>query len=384
MYEFDFIRPLTGYMTIGFVTAKRPKNILYMFDTLNSLMTNADESDKTGIVILILIAETDEKWKTDIITRINKTYPYAVADGTIQIIQTFNWIYPKLNNLEHHYDGHSKLRVSWKAKQNIDFALLWLYAYKKNMSSFYLHLEDDVITVKGYIKIMRAFIEHQKRRWVCLEFSELGMIAKLYHISDLQSLSTIVTLFYEEQPADVTYLSFNSLMLQFGRIVHKPTLFQHMGLKSTLTEKLEKLKDSLFIGNFSKPLIGNNPPADVVTTMAGEGSSPQLAYGSSYGFFWSGRYPRQNEYFRVKFKSPQSVRRIVIVSGSIKYPKDKIENAALEVSQSLTCTNFRTVGYFQNGVFDYEFNLSSIHCFQIKLLSRHTSWILIQEVAVFL
>jgi hypothetical protein len=31
-----------------------------------------------------------------------------------------------------------------------------------------------------------------------LEFSELGMIAKLYHTYDLESLAKIVTLFYEE------------------------------------------------------------------------------------------------------------------------------------------------------------------------------------------
>jgi hypothetical protein len=50
--------------------------------------------------------------------------------------------------------------------------------------------------------ILKYFIQQQKERWICLEFSELGMIAKLYHTYDLESLAKIVTLFYEEQPAD--------------------------------------------------------------------------------------------------------------------------------------------------------------------------------------
>jgi hypothetical protein len=52
-------------------------------------------------------------------------------------------MYPKLDNLTHHYSWHPESRVRWKAKQNIDFAFLWLYVYKENMTQFYLHLEDD-------------------------------------------------------------------------------------------------------------------------------------------------------------------------------------------------------------------------------------------------
>jgi hypothetical protein len=48
--------------------------------------------------------------------------------------------------------GHPESLVKWKAKQNIDFAFLWLYVYKENITQSYLHLEDDVITVNHFVK----------------------------------------------------------------------------------------------------------------------------------------------------------------------------------------------------------------------------------------
>jgi hypothetical protein len=45
-------------------------------------------------------------------------------------------------------------------------------------------------------------------------------------------------MFYEEQPADFTYLSFNPIMLQFRRRISDPTIFQHMGRNSSLSISL--------------------------------------------------------------------------------------------------------------------------------------------------
>lgn len=381
------------FLTIGFVTARRPNNTIYMFDTLNSLLSNSDESEHRELCIVILIAELDTEWKQNITNRIEQTYPDEIKNGTILIIQSFKWIYPKLDNLKHHYIGHSDLKVSWKAKQNIDFVLLWLYVYKKGLSKYYLHLEDDVITVQGYIQAMADFIENQSRRWTCLEFSQLGMIAKLYHTKDLESLAKIVALFYEEQPADFTYLSFNPLMLQFGRRVRKPTLFQHMGTTSSLKTKTVKAKDGYFIGNMTKTYKGDNPPADITTTFSDKSTSPEVAYMAGFGIYWSSRSPEKDEYYKVHFKKPQKVRRIVVISGMDSHPNDILKNAVLEISHKLNqtkqCTDFEPLGSFKNGVIDInnltQFSSShGIHCFQIKLLRRQAAWVIIREIAVFL
>lgn len=384
---------ILGYLTVGFVTAKRPRNTTYLFKTLNSLMTNADDSDRKEICILILMAENDGKWKTDVLNKINQTYPDAISTGTIQILQTFNWMYPKLYNLTHHRPWHSKLKVSWKAKQNIDFTLLWLFVKNLDLSHYYIHLEDDVITVKNYFKIIRIFISRLSRRWACLEFSWLGMIAKLYHTYDLEILAQVVALFYEEQPADNTYIYLNSLMFQTRRIVRKPTIFQHIGWTSSLRTKTSKISDIFFLGNFTKRYKGDNPPADIITTISDETASPEVAYLSDMGFYWSAKRALQGEYYRVKFKRPESVRRIVVVSGKDKFPKDIFHNAVLEVSYTLNktnhCLDYQTLGTFSNGLIDINNITESsgtqkMHCFQIRVLKTQSPWILIQEIAVFL
>ncbi|CAC5381381.1 MGAT4C [Mytilus coruscus] len=244
------------YLTIGMVTAKRPQNTVYLYNTLSSLITNANREDFREIYIVILLSDLDQEWRTNMTSAIVNKYPQEVKNGTIKIIGSFDWMYPSLTNLTHHRKWHSKSKAKWKAKQNIDFVLLWLYVYKTKLSEFYLHLEDDVITVGGYTKAMKTFINDQKGEWTCLEFSELGMIAKLYHTHDLEALAKMVALFYQEQPADNTYLHFNPQMLQFRRIIRKPTLFQHIGMTSSQWGHVQSIKDrflwQMFKRNYRK------------------------------------------------------------------------------------------------------------------------------------
>jgi hypothetical protein len=133
-------------MTIGIVTAKRPNSVTYLYNTLDSLLQNAAKEDKKDIYIIILLADFDDDWRRNVTNKIKELYSDNVQEGTIQVLQSFSWMYPNLDNLTHHYSWHPESRVRWKAKQNIDFAFLWLYVYKENMTQFYLHLEDDVIT----------------------------------------------------------------------------------------------------------------------------------------------------------------------------------------------------------------------------------------------
>ena len=382
-------------MTIGIVTAKRPNSVTYLYNTLDSLLQNAAKEDKKDMYIIILLADLDNDWRRNVTNKIKELYSDDVQEGTIQVLQSFSWMYPKLDNLTHHYSWHPESRVKWKAKQNIDFAFLWLYVYKENMTQFYLHLEDDVTTVKGYIKYIKDFIQEQKDRWVCLEFSELGMIAKLYHTYDLESLAKIVTLFYEEQPADFTYLKFNPIMLQFGQIIRKPTLFQHNGLKSSLPGKIQPLKDRYSMQDLpQKTLMGDNPPAKFETNIVINAAyTPESAYAAGSGHCWSSSAPRKGDYVRIKFKSPQVISRIIIVSGLDKFPTDIFYDAIVETSSTLDkaniCKEYELKGTFINGTADIS-NLATIanktltYCIQIRLVKNNPFWVLIQEIAVFL
>ena len=382
---------VVGHMTIGIVTAKRPNYVTYLYNTLDSILQNAAKEEKTNIYIIILLADFDDDWRRNVTNKIKEKYFDDIQEGTIQVLQSYSWMYPKLYNLTHHYWGHPASLVKWKAKQNIDFAFLWLYVYKENMTQFYLHLEDDVTTVKGYIRYIKEFIKKQEDRWVCLEFSELGMIAKLYHTYDLESLAKIVTLFYEEQPADDTYLKFNHLMLQFGRIIRKPTLFQHNGVKSSLPGRIQLLQDRYSIKDLhQKTLMGDNPPAQFETNIAvNSGYPPESAYEAGFGHCWSNSSPRKGDYFRIKFESPQMISRIIIVSGLEKFPKDMFYHAVVETSSKLNCTNYEYKGKFINGTADIsnvtnKANKTSTYCIQIRVMENNPFWVLIQEIAVFL
>jgi hypothetical protein len=80
-----------------------------------------ESEDKKDIYIIILLADFDDDWRRNVTNKIKELYSDDVQEGTIQVLQSFSWMYPKLDNLTHHYSWHPESRVRWKAKQNIDF-----------------------------------------------------------------------------------------------------------------------------------------------------------------------------------------------------------------------------------------------------------------------
>jgi alpha-1,3-mannosylglycoprotein beta-1,4-N-acetylglucosaminyltransferase A/B len=57
-------------------------------------------------------------------------------------------------------------------------------AYCRNRGSFYLNLEDDVLSRPRFITDINRFIRTSDKlyenKWLMLEFSELGFIGKLF------------------------------------------------------------------------------------------------------------------------------------------------------------------------------------------------------------
>ena len=353
-------------------------------------MKNAFENQLNDITILILLGDLDEHWRQNVTTTLQSKFPSFLTKGTIQVLQSLKWMYPKLENLTHHYIGHSEWRVKWKAKQNIDFAILWLYVFKTQISKYYLHLEDDVITVKGYIDVIKSVISDQTERWTCLEFSELGMIAKLYHTNDLESLAKVVTLFYEEQPADYTFLHYNPLNLQFERLIIKPTIFQHVGKRSSLFGKIQPLEDRFFAPDLLMRTKGDNPSAILKTSMKfSPVYSPKKAYNARFGYFWSNGPPHKGDYFRIVFDKWQFVKRIIVNSGIKFSPEDRKYDADLETSAignaTDNCDDFKEAGFFINGTIDVNNSYKThVRCVQIRLLKSQKNWVIIREIVIFL
>ena len=51
--------------------------------------------------------------------------------------------------------GDSMDRVRWRSKQLLDFTFLMMYAMRRG--TYYVQLEDDVITKKGFVSTMNQF-----------------------------------------------------------------------------------------------------------------------------------------------------------------------------------------------------------------------------------
>ncbi len=269
-------------------------------------------------------------------TLLIREYKEYITAGFLQIIQVSKDLYPPLRDLKRNFQD-SEIHVSIRAKQVVDYALMFLYA--RNLSEYYIQIEDDVICVDGYIQAIRDYIYKMKRdTWAMLEFSELGFIGKLFRSSDLTKLAWFMLTFYDEQPVDWLMTCFRLSMAQKKVFMRIPTLFQHMGLKTSLTYKSSKdnkMKDKYF-DIPEKLWKSDDPAATVISNMKPyDMFLPELAYGPTEGYFWALRVHAAC-WFAVVFDHLVDVDRIVIVSGKPKY---KFPSGKVEISGKLTHIN---------------------------------------------
>ena len=382
----------SGFLTIGIPTIKRAKDE-YIIGTIGSIINCTAEDELQQIYIVIFLADFDGDWRKNISLRLYTAYSDLIENGTLQIIEAYEEFYPPLNNLTHTYND-PELKRKWRSKQNADYAFLFLYS--QHLATYYIQMEDDIYTIPGYLKVIKDYMAEFKDPWTCLEFSELGFIGKLYHSADLEKLAKMVLLFYEEQPCDFTFLYFNIQMLQFYRHIHRPSIFQHVGIHSSLPGKIQPLKDRFF-DDFSKKLKGDNPPAKIYTNMKTDHDFlPEMAYSQSDGYFWSKGNAANGDIYVIVFNEPSHVDRIAIVTGSREHPEDKIENGKVEASLSFIgvendlpkCTNDIFLGQFEKGSIDVR-NLRKkidpfkLYCLRITITSNQNWWIIIKEIAVF-
>lgn len=379
------------FLTIGIPTVRRVGDE-YIMDTIKSLVNNTRPEELKDLYIVIFLADFNETWREDISRRLNDSYPQLILSETLVVIRSWKSFYPSLENLNHTYNDNYNKR-KWRSKQNVDYVFIFLYC--QHLSTYYMQMEDDVYTIPNYLDVVKDYISEMRFQWTCLEFSELGFIGKLYHSYDLEKLAKMVLLFYEEQPCDFTYLHFNSQMLQ-QRYIHRPTIFQHVGLKSSLPGKVQPLKDRFF-DNLEKTFQGDNPPTKLYTNLLVQShNTPESAYYQDPGYFWSRRNGKADDWFTIVFDYPQRVEKIIVETGSREHPLDKILHGKLQGSLSLVkidksvpkCTNNIILGHFKDGFINVG-NLTSvvgpfkIHCVSILLTANQDWWIIIKEIAVF-
>lgn len=380
---------MVGYLSIGIPTVKR-SNADYLFKTLTSLIDNLDDADQRVVKIIVFLADFDHQHKLQRVENLKKAYQPWLDSGLLQIIQAPRWYYPKLDNLKRNYND-SPQRVYWRSKQAIDYA--FLFEYSATLSQYYMQLEDDVVTFHGYFDIIRNYIHRQQRKnWSSIHFSTLGYIGKLYRSSDILELGRFFYTFYEEHPVDYLINFYNNLKMLPSNLVYLPSLFQHIGIKSSLKGKSQRLKDIQF--SMKRIYDSNNPPAKVTTTLRSYGGTePEFAYGKIVSYYWC-KQPLAKDTLTLIFDDHIRLKRVAVLSGDKARRRDCFHTALLQVAntyQNQHCTDWITIGNFEkHGKIDItiENNNQSlpnnrIKCIRIFIPRKYRNWVILREIAVW-
>ncbi|XP_050415011.1 alpha-1,3-mannosyl-glycoprotein 4-beta-N-acetylglucosaminyltransferase A [Patella vulgata] len=328
-------------VVFGIPTIKR-SSISYLSKTLHSLVDGLDQTEKADCLIVVFIAEPwDEKYVEEEGKRLKSEFPEEIKSGLIEVIAPPAGFYPNLNNLKESF-GDDKQRVKWRTKQNLDFSFLMLYA--KSRGVYYVQLEDDVISKSGYLSIIKSFTYQQKdNTWLLLEFSTLGFIGKLFRSADLPTVVEFFLMFYSDKPIDwlldhlITVKVCNpeknqahcSRMKLGMRKRFKPSLFQHIGLKSSLDGKIQKLKDRAF-GKNGLYRAHINPPAKLATSLKTYQTYTLAKAYVGETFFWS-IAPTEGDIIDIILSPPIYLDKILFRTGSETHLDDRLRDASVQI-----------------------------------------------------
>ncbi|NWR02623.1 MGT4B acetylglucosaminyltransferase, partial [Paradoxornis webbianus] len=400
-------------LVMGIPTVKREKEN-YLIDTLNSLLYELSEEQKEDCIVIIFIAEVIPDLSVLMVVKSpflvpNLHFPREVQSGVLEVISPPASYYPDLSNLKKTL-GDSEDRVRWRTKQNLDYSFLMLYAQPKG--TFYLQLEDDIIAKPDYIESVKSFAAQQFQDWMVLEFSQLGFIGKLFKSEDLPFIVEFFLMFYKDKPIDwlidhllwvkvcnpekdATHCETEKSKL---RIRAKPSLFQHMGIHSSLAGKIQNLKDK----DFGKNMLykaHNNPPAEVDTSLRIYQQYTLEEVYKGQNFFWA-LAPVAGDYIRFTFLNPLQVEKYLFRSGNMEHPGDKLFNTTVEVlpadetlrkeladhgskfNSPATKDGYLKIGAFENGIAEGSISQSigRIQAIRLSVASDSPVWAILSEV----
>uniref|UniRef100_A0A4W3JYM2 Alpha-1,3-mannosyl-glycoprotein 4-beta-N-acetylglucosaminyltransferase A n=1 Tax=Callorhinchus milii TaxID=7868 RepID=A0A4W3JYM2_CALMI len=388
-------------LVMGIPTVKR-KVKSYLGETLHSLIDKLSPEEMLDSVIVIFVGETDLDHVQHVVGDLEKEFYTDINSGLIEIISPPVAYYPDLTNLKETF-GDSKERVRWRTKQNLDYCFLMMYAQRKGV--YYVQLEDDIVAKQNYFSTMKNFaLQLSSEDWMVLEFSQLGFIGKMFQSPDLNLIVEFILMFYQEKPID--WLLDHILWVKVCnpekdakhcdrqkanlRIRFRPSLFQHVGLHSSLAGKIQKLTDK----DFMKPLLHKmhvNPPAEVSTSLRvyQDHSLDKVYLGED--FFWA-ITPLAGDYILFKFDKPLIIERYLFRTGNPEHPGDVLLNTSVEIfSAKLITATFSfssptpslcILGEFENGIAEGAIDPSCnpISAIRLSVVRDSAVWVIVNEV----
>jgi len=390
-------------VVLGVPTVKRESQS-YLLPTLVSLIESMNDEEKNDTLIIVFVAETDIEFVSVIADKIKKQFPDEMASGLLEIISPPASFYPNLDDLRVTLNDPLE-RVKWRTKQNLDYAFLMMYAIGRG--TYYVQLEDDILTTSGYISKMVKYAltsTNSKIDWFILDFCQLGFIGKMFKSIDLPYFIQFAIMFHNDKPVD--WLLGPLIETRFCPedakkcktikrqkwIHYKPSLFQHVGTTSSLKGKVQKLKDKQF-GKLPLFTPHKNPSAQV--------SSPIKAYKqftikrayNGESFFW-GLMPQAGDVITFEFDQPMKLQSFRLRSGNHEHPSDLLYNTCVEihpVDPNRTKNVFKesTDGYLEVGEFndlgiaegklDSEL-IGAVSSVRLVIKTSSKNWVIISEI----
>ncbi|CAN9514657.1 unnamed protein product [Ophioblennius macclurei] len=393
-------------MVLGIPTVKREKQS-YLVNTLSSLLYSLTVPQSEDLLIIVFVAETNSTYVDSIADTIMKNFPQAVQSGLLEVVSPSPYYYPDFSSLRETF-GDSKERVKWRTKQNLDYSFLMLYAQDKG--TYYVQAEDDVVAKADYFSSMKTFASQQESKpWLFLEFSLLGFIGKMFRTRDLPLVAEFFLMFHRDKPID--WLLDHILWVKVCnpekdakdcdrqkasmKQRFKPSLFQHVGLHSSLSGKMQRLKDK----DFGKQMLHSahlNPPAVVSSSLKHyQKHSLQRVYAGE-DFFWA-LTPIQGDHVLINFTQPVHATGFLFRSGNIETSGDKFYNTTVEVLPSNASAKnkissqykesdggFVVIGAFKNGVAEglVDQALRPISALRLVIHTDSDVWALLSEVHI--
>ncbi|KAJ3587444.1 hypothetical protein NHX12_011041 [Muraenolepis orangiensis] len=278
----------------GVPTVRREKQS-YLVNTVGSLLHSLSPMQCQDLLIVIFVAETDLVYVHSVADNISKSFPESARSGLLEVVSPPQLYYPDFTSLPETL-GDSKDRVRWRTKQTLDYTFLMLY------------LEDDIVATADYYETMKRYAR------------------KMFHSYDLPMIAQFFLMFHKDKPIDwllehILWVKVcnpekdaNDCNTQKSLIKHrhKPSLFQHVGLQSSLSGKVQLLKDRDFGKLYS---AHSNPPAEVSTSLVHhQQHSLDRAYHGQ-DFFWA-LTPVRGDHITFQFLLPTHIKRYLFRSGS--------------------------------------------------------------------
>lgn len=395
-------------MVLGIPTVKRDKQS-YLVNTLQSLLYELTPYQAEDLLIIVFVAETDYSYVTSVADTISIQFSKEVESGLLEVVSPSEHYYPDFTTLKETF-GDSKDRVKWRTKQNLDFSFLMLYAQAKG--TYYVQLEDDIVAKTDYYDAMKSYTaQRASQPWLYLEFSQLGFIGKMFRTEDLPMIVGFFLMFHRDKPID--WLLDHILWVKIChpekdakhcneqkallKQRYKPSLFQHVGLHSSLPGKTQPLKDKDF-GHQKLFTAHANPPAQVNSSLKHyQQHSLERAY-QGQDFFWAFT-PVKGDYILFTFSQPIHITSYHFRSGNIETSTDKLYNTTVEVQPShvpsarkLNQTSGYTSssdGFFVIGMFDkglaegkVDASLQPVSALRLVIKVDSDYWAILREISI--